>query len=84
MSDDPRQETTGAEPRTGRRISVGQVIGAIVLVVFVIFLVENNHKVKVRLIIPEKSISLSLALLAAGLLGAIALLLLQYRRRKKD
>jgi uncharacterized integral membrane protein len=67
-----------------RTFSAGQIVGAILLIAFVVFLIENNHKVKVRLLIPEKSISLSIALLIAGILGALGLLLLQHRRRKRS
>lgn len=78
---DETQENVQESKRT---ISAKQVLGVIFLVVFVVFLIENNHKVTVRLLIPERSISLSLALLIAGILGAVGLLLLQRRRRHRS
>jgi uncharacterized integral membrane protein len=79
MADETReQQAPQAEKRS---VSARQVVGAILIIAFVVFLVENYHRVKVRLLIPEVSISLSLALLIAGVLGALGLLLLQHRRR---
>jgi uncharacterized integral membrane protein len=78
---DETQENVQESKRT---ISAKQILGVIFLVVFVVFLIENNHKVTVRLLIPERSISLSLALLIAGILGAVGLLLLQRRRRHRS
>ena len=76
-------EETREEPKQAKKssISVRQVIGVIVLVALAVFLVENYHQVKVRLLIPEVSVSLSLVLLIAVVLGALGLLLLQRRRR---
>ena len=76
----PQQESPKSKSRS---ISFRQILGLLVLAVFVVFLVENNHQVTVRLIVPEKQISLSLALLAAGVLGALGLLLIQHRRHRR-
>lgn len=81
MAVQPEQDNSQAS--TGRRISIRQVVGAILLVAFVVFLVENTRPVTVRLIVPEVRTSLALALLIAGLLGALGLLLLQHRRRRR-
>lgn len=82
MSTEPQQgESTSSSG--GRRVSFGQVIGVILLVAFVVFLVENTQRVTVRLLVPEVRTSLALALLIAGLLGALGLLLLQRRRRHR-
>lgn len=77
-----QQESDSRSTSGGRRISVRQVLGAILLVAFVVFLAENTQRVTVRLIVPEVRTSLALALLIAGLLGALGLLLLQHRRRR--
>lgn len=77
------QPTESRSSSDGRRISVRQVIGVLLLVAFVVFLVENTRTVTVRLLVPEVETSLALALLIAGLLGALGLLLLQHRRRHK-
>lgn len=83
MSSDPQESESRSSSSAGRRISVSQIIGAVLLVAFVVFLLENTGRVTVRLIVPEVRTSLALALLIAGLLGALALLLLQHRRRRK-
>ncbi|MGI8700754.1 MAG: hypothetical protein ACR2JU_06035 [Nocardioidaceae bacterium] len=77
-----QQQPDSRSSSGGRRISVRQVVGAILLVAFVVFLVENTQRVTVRLIVPEVRTSLALALLIAGVLGALGLLLLQHRRRR--
>jgi uncharacterized integral membrane protein len=79
MSDQEVQQT---QQSRGVHISIRQIVGIVVLAAFVAFLVENNHQVTVRLLVPEREISLSLALLIAGVLGALALLLIQHRRHK--
>jgi uncharacterized integral membrane protein len=80
---DETQEQAPQQQAKKSSISVRQVIGALVLIAFVVFLIENNHQVTVRLLVPEEDISLSLALLIAGVLGALGLLLIQRRRRHK-
>ena len=77
------QSTESRSSSGGRRISARQVIGALLLIAFIVFLVENTQRVTVRLLVPEVRTSLALALLIAGLLGALGLLLLQHRRRHK-
>jgi uncharacterized integral membrane protein len=74
------EQTTSS---TGSRFGIRQVVGVVVLVAFVVFLVENNHDVTVRLLVPERRISLSIALLIAGVLGALAMLLFQHRRHRR-
>lgn len=81
MSDQTSQDQQTSS--TGSRVGVRQVLGIVVLAAFVVFLVENNHDVTVRLIVPERRISLSIALLIAGVLGALGLLLVQHRRHKR-
>lgn len=75
-----QQQESGVEKRH-RSLGVRQIIGLVFLVAFVVFLAENTQRVTVRLIVPEERISLALALLIAGVLGAIGVLLVQYRRR---
>jgi uncharacterized integral membrane protein len=82
MSDETIQQQQQSQS-TGSRFGFRQILGVLVLAAFVVFLVENNHQVTVRLIVPERRISLSLALLIAGILGALGLLLVQHRRHRK-
>lgn len=70
------------QPRAARRIGARQVIGLILLVVLIVFLAENTRKVKIRFIGPEVQAPLLLALLVSALLGALATLVIQRRRRR--
>jgi uncharacterized integral membrane protein len=75
------------EPTPGkakRSVSAGQVIGAILLILVVVFIFENTRKVRVRLIIPEVHAPLFVALLIAAVLGALGAALVQYRRHRKQ
>lgn len=78
---------TGSQPtrpsRGTRHISPKQIIGLIVLAVFIVFIAENTRRVPVRLIGPEVHTSLAVALLISAVLGAAAILLVQQRRRHR-
>ncbi|WP_375484443.1 DUF1049 domain-containing protein [uncultured Jatrophihabitans sp.] len=82
QSPPPSQPQPAKSKRSG--IAFGQIIGAVLLVLVIIFILENTRSVKMRLIIPEVHASLSVALLIAALLGGLGVLLLQYRRHRKS
>lgn len=63
------------------RLTAGQVSGAILLILALIFVFENTKKVDVRLIGPQVHAPLFVALLIAAVLGALGALLIQWRRR---
>ena len=69
----PQPSDSGLSPRAIAAITAG--------VLAVIFIVENNHKTKIRFIIPQVNAPLWLALLITAVLGGIAGALLQRRRR---
>lgn len=74
------------QPKQGKQsngIAVAQIIGAILLIVVIVFILENTRSVTMRLIFPEVKVSLAVALLIAALLGGLGVLLLQYRHRRK-
>jgi uncharacterized integral membrane protein len=71
-----------AEPR--RRITARQLAGGLLFVLMVVFVFENTRSVKVRIIGPEVKAPLFVALVIAALLGALVMLLLQWRRRRPD
>ena len=48
-----------------------------------VFIFENTRSVKVRFIIPEVKLPLYFALLVAALVGGLATLLIQWRRRSR-
>jgi uncharacterized integral membrane protein len=53
-----------------------------VIVLFVIFMVENQRKVRIRFIGPEVHAPLILALLVSAVLGALVVLVIQRLRRR--
>ena len=95
MSDVPPTASSGATARPagghaappgsgrrGRRFSTGQLLGALLFVLTLVFVFENTRSVKVRLIIPEVSAPLALPIVIAAVLGAGVAWLLRYRRRR--
>ena len=79
----PRPHEQPAQPsETKLRFSLGQVLGAILFVLLVIFIVENSSTVEVRIIAgPKVHPPLWVAILIAAVLGALISELLRYRRR---
>lgn len=66
-----------------RKVSVGQVLAGLLLVLVVVFIVENSRQVTVRLIIPEVKAPLYVPILIAAVLGGLIAALLRYRRTRK-
>jgi uncharacterized integral membrane protein len=77
----PSQRPT--PPQRGPRLGPGQIAGLVFLVLAMVFIFENTKSVQVRLIIPEVKAPLFVALLIAAVLGALATLLIQWRRRSR-
>jgi uncharacterized integral membrane protein len=77
----PPPSSTGSQ-RKG--LAVAQIIGAVLLLIVIVFILENTRTVTLRLIFPEVRVSLAIALLIAALLGGVGVLLLQYRHRRKS
>jgi uncharacterized integral membrane protein len=69
-----------AKSRIGPRL----IAEAVLLVLLVIFLAENTRSVKMRLIVPEVRAPLFLALLIAGVLGALAVMIARRQRRRRS
>ncbi|MGI8777117.1 MAG: hypothetical protein ACR2LJ_06945, partial [Acidimicrobiales bacterium] len=63
------------------RVSPRLVLGAVLVVLLVVFTFENRAKTKIRFIIPEVTAPLWVALLGAALIGAVAGALLSRHRR---
>ena len=63
-------------------MSVGQILGGILFVLVIIFIFENTHSVKVRLIVPEYKMPVALPIVIAAVLGALIAWLLRYRRQR--
>jgi uncharacterized integral membrane protein len=80
-SNQPPDRPPGGKPQP--RFTTGQVVGAVLLVLALIFIFENTKRVSVRLVIPEVRLPLFVALLIAALCGSGITLLLQYQRRRR-
>jgi uncharacterized integral membrane protein len=65
-----------------QRLGAKGIAGIVLAIIAVVFIVENNHRTKVRFIVPEVSAPLWLALLIAVALGAVAGGLVVHRRSK--
>lgn len=76
----PGQTPPQAEPK--HAFSVGQVLGAILFVLLIVFIVENSHNVAIRIIVgPEFHPPVWVVIVIAAVVGALISALLRYRRR---
>jgi uncharacterized integral membrane protein len=66
-----------------RSVSTGQILAGLLLVLVVVFVLENTRSVKVRLIVPEVTAPLALPIVIAAVLGALVAWLLRLRRRRR-
>jgi uncharacterized integral membrane protein len=74
------QQAGASKP--ARAVSVGQILGAILFILLIIFIVENSHNVGIRIIAgPVVHPPVYVAILIAAVLGALISWLLRYRRR---
>lgn len=89
MSDDASRPTSEPAPNAStpaskqRNVSVGQILAAILLILVVVFIIENTDKVKIRIIAgPKVEAPVYVVILVAAVLGALIAALLRYRRRR--
>ena len=73
----PAQDPSGLPKRS---VSVGQILGAVLFVIVVVFILENTRSVKVRLLVPEVTTPLAVPIVIAAVLGAVIAWLLRLRR----
>jgi uncharacterized integral membrane protein len=74
----------GSKPPSQRpRLTPGQIAGAVLLVLALVFIFENTSSVKVRMLFPQLKVPLFIALLLAAVLGSLVTLLIQWRRRSR-
>jgi uncharacterized integral membrane protein len=81
----PSAPASGGTPagRSGRNVSAGQILAGILLVLIVVFVVENTEEVGIRFIVgPKVQTPVYLALVIAAVVGALVASLLRYRRKK--
>jgi uncharacterized integral membrane protein len=76
----PAQDPSGLPKRS---VSVGQILGAVLFVVVVVFILENTRSVKVRLLVPEVTTPLAVPIVIAAVLGALVSWLLRLRREHR-
>ncbi|XIE80859.1 lipopolysaccharide assembly protein LapA domain-containing protein [Streptomyces sp. SBR177] len=69
-------------PRAGGVFTPGRIAIGVVAILLLVFIFENTREVRIRLLIPEVTMPLYLALLATALLGAICGYYAAARRRK--
>ncbi|MEU8618465.1 DUF1049 domain-containing protein [Streptomyces sp. NPDC048623] len=78
-----RKETSSTGGSRARGvITPGRVAIGVVAVLLLVFIFENTRQVRIRLLIPEVTMPLYLALLATTLLGGICGYYVAARRRK--
>jgi uncharacterized integral membrane protein len=80
----PGEPPVPHEPKSGLRskIKPKHIGAAVVLVLIVIFMIENLRRVPIRFIGPEVHAPLILALLVSAILGGLAVLAIQRLRRR--
>jgi uncharacterized integral membrane protein len=66
-----------------RRVNARVIVGLVLLVLLIVFSVENTRSVKMRVIGPEIHAPLFLALLIAAVVGVLIGLVVRRRRRPK-
>ncbi|MFD5322544.1 DUF1049 domain-containing protein [Streptomyces sp. NPDC127092] len=78
-----RRETSSTDgPRAGGALTPGRIAIAVLAVLLLVFIFENTRQVRIRLLIPEVSMALSVALLVTALLSAVCGYYAAARRRK--
>lgn len=70
------------QAQSKRSVSVGQILGAILFILLIIFIVENSHNVAIRIIAgPELHPPVWVVIVISAVVGAAIAALLRYRRR---
>lgn len=74
-------ETAGTAPAKQRRFGPRQILGLVILVLLVVFVAANTQKVKVHFLVTTVHAPLYQVLAAMAVVGALIMLLVQFRRR---
>ncbi|MFI1677516.1 MULTISPECIES: hypothetical protein [unclassified Streptomyces] len=78
----PNTSTGGSQGGgSGGLMTPGRVAVAAVVVLTLVFIFENTRSTKIRLLIPEVTVPLWMALLGTGLIGALCGAYFMRRRR---
>lgn len=65
-------EKSPSDSRVGSLMTPGRITVAVLAVLALIFIFENTREVKIRLLIPEVTMPLWMALLGCFIIGALA------------
>ncbi|MEU3074090.1 DUF1049 domain-containing protein [Streptomyces laurentii] len=77
-----RDRSSASASRAGGFFTPGRIAILVVAAVTLVFIFENTREVRIRVLIPEVTMPLYLALLATALLGAVCGYYLAARRRR--
>jgi uncharacterized integral membrane protein len=72
---EPRERPPAPRPTRAGRAWVGLAIAAVLLIVLIVFLAENEHQVEISFLGASLSLPLGVALLAAAVCGSVVTLL---------
>lgn len=72
---------SGGKSRLAGQVTPGRIVVAVLGVLALIFIFENTRSTRIRLIVPEVTMPLWVALLATGLIGALCGAYAMRRRR---
>ncbi|MGW0119447.1 DUF1049 domain-containing protein [Streptomyces sp. NPDC003327] len=78
----PKETSGRGGARSGGALTPGRIGMAALVIVTLVFIFENTREVRIRLLIPEVSMPLYLALLATALIGVACGYYAAARRRK--
>ncbi|MET9365690.1 LapA family protein [Streptomyces sp. NPDC006632] len=77
----PRGESSSTRSRAGGVVTPGRIAVLVLAILALVFIFENTRRVKIRLLIPEVTMPLYLALLAVFLVGLCCGYVLRRRSR---
>ena len=68
----PKTSGTRSRGGSGRLMTTGRVTLGVLVILAIVFVVQNTRQTKIRLLIPEVSVPLWMALLGMGVIGWLA------------
>ncbi|MCX2184709.1 LapA family protein [Streptomyces sp. SKN60] len=78
----PKETSSTGRARAGGFLTPGRIAIGVVAILLLVFIFENTREVRIRLLIPEVTMPLYVALLVTALLGAVCGYYAAARRRK--
>ncbi|MFG3258534.1 DUF1049 domain-containing protein [Streptomyces sp. NPDC048172] len=68
----PKTSGTRSRGGSGRLMTTGRITLGVIVVLAIVFIFENTRQTKIRLLIPEVTMPLWMALLGMGVIGWLA------------